>query len=99
MILLGQGNNQKRNVGCLRKCFHSSDSFLARTDCICLQGAKSPRVILSDQSFTDFEIKALPVRSKFQFLNQANYSTQYCFGTPYSALPSPCDAFTITIVL
>ena len=35
----------------------------------------------------------------FSFLNQAYYSTQYCFGTPYSALPSSCDMFTITIVL
>ena len=60
-----------QNVGCLGKCFHSSDSFLARTDCICLQGAKSPRVILSDQNFTDFEIKALPVRSMFQFFKSS----------------------------
>ena len=87
MRVLGQVKIQKRKFKMLVVYY------------ICLQGAKSPRVILSDQSFTDFEIKALPVRSKFQFLKQANYSTQYCFGTPYSALPSPFDAFTITIVL
>ena len=78
-----------QNVGCLGKCFHSSDSFLARTDCICLQGAKSPRVILSDQSFTDLEIKALPVRSKFQLFKSSKiFNTilfwDTLFGTAFS---------------
>ena len=40
-----------------------------------------------------------PSDQSFSCLIQAKYSTQYCFGTPYLALPSPCDAFTITKVL
>ena len=53
----------------------------------------------SEKKFHRFWNQGFTRQIKFQFLNQANYSTQYCFGTPYSALASPCDAFTITIVL